>query len=339
MKKIRLFVPAALVAFASIVGACKDDSSETTPSLNGNPTFGMPSYVNYGDEYELKPALVTRTSSETDMVGYRFYNSLTAVYDTLRLETDDQSVSPNTTFKISKDTLGTFTATYTAFASGYYSSTATKTFYIVDDELNEGSLKGYDCIDDLSVFTDERDGKQYYYTTIGGTDWMAENLAWEDAGISFAGAPAMTNIYGMYYTWEEAQTACPDGWRLPEESDWVKLALAAGAQTAEEMSEIEGVAGALMIDATFNGSKMWDFWPAVKITNSTRFCAIPVGYASREDDIYFDGAFYYACWWSADEDEDDDDFGVTHYIYEESNNLFVGSQHKSSFATSVRCVK
>ena len=34
----------------------------------------------------------------------------------------------------------------------------------------------------------------------------------------------MDMIFGKYYTWTEAQTACPEGWELPSDADFVELA-------------------------------------------------------------------------------------------------------------------
>jgi len=327
---------AAIAMSASVFTGCKDDD-EDTPTLNGTLTFDLPTYVNYGDVYHLSPTLITKTEDDTDMVGYKFYNSLTSTTDTLRLETDAQSVSRECDFEISVDTLGSFTATYTAFASGYTSKTSSRTFYIVKEGINTGSLTGYD-LEGLETFTDDRDGREYYYSSINGTDWMAQNLAWEDAGVALGEEEAMSYIYGRYYTWDEAQTACPDGWKLPAESDWVALATAAGASSASNLSDIEGVAGALIVDAYFNDDKLWEYWPEVKMTNAVGFCAIPVGYASISGDDYsFNGASTYGVWWTSE--SYDSDNGVVRYLIEADPDLYVGVQPKTNFATSVRCIR
>jgi len=337
MKYLRYTVLAALVLAAGVFSGCKSDEDDTSLTLNGSLTFDMPTYVHYGDVYHLEPTLITRSEDETDMVGYKFYNSLTATTDTLRLEDDDQSVGRDCYFEISVDTLGSFTATYTAFADGYYSKTSSRTFYIVKDGLNEGTLTGFD-LDNLQTFTDDRDGLEYYYTDVNGVSWMAQDLAWSGSGVALGEEDAMSYIYGRYYTWDEAQEACPDGWHLPAESDWVALATAAGASEASELADIEGVAGALMVDALFNDEKMWEFWPEVKITNSLGFSAIPTGYAViSEGENSFTGASTYETWWTAT--EYDDDNAIVRYIVEGDPDLHVSAHSKTGFAASVRCIK
>jgi len=47
---------------------------------------------------------------------------------------------------------------------------------------------------------------------INGVTWAKKNLGAIDA-----------EDYGAYYTWEEAQAACPKGWRLPTEEEFESL--------------------------------------------------------------------------------------------------------------------
>ena len=39
--------------------------------------------------------------------------------------------------------------------------------------------------------------------------------------------------HGNLYTWEEANTLCPDGWRLPTDEDWKNLERALGMSQAD----------------------------------------------------------------------------------------------------------
>ena len=100
---------------------------------------------------------------------------------------------------------------------------------------------------------------------------------------------------------------------------------------------LASVAGSMMADATFNGKKMWTFWPDVKITNTTNFSAIPVGYAlDQEGSVKFVGINQYASFWTSDAD---DDTALYRYIYVSKNDIFSGRGDKEYFRASVRCVK
>ena len=94
----------------------------------------------------------------------------------------------------------------------------------------------------------------------------------------------------------------------------------------------------MMVDASFNGNKMWEFWPAVNITNSSRFSAIPVGYyqvdGSKSEHKNFSK---YALFWTSDTDADG--LGIARYIYHDQPALFKSSFGKGSVMASVRCVR
>ena len=93
----------------------------------------------------------------------------------------------------------------------------------------------------------------------------------------YANADIMSDVFGRFYSYEDALTACPEGWRLPTEEDWIALGKALGS-TADKYGVLKGVAPKVMTDATFNGVDMWAYWPAVgTLTNESKFSAIPAG--------------------------------------------------------------
>ena len=92
-------------------------------------------------------------------------------------------------------------------------------------------------------FTDNRDGTTYHYVTYGGLDWTVENARYDtgnddtrsiylsnDAIGDEEGTAAQQTVgtYGYLYSWQGAQEAVPDGWRLPTDDDWKKLEMALG---------------------------------------------------------------------------------------------------------------
>ena len=94
----------------------------------------------------------------------------------------------------------------------------------------------------------------------------------------------------------------------------------------------------MMVNASFNGNRMWEFWPEVKITNSSRFSAIPAGYAVVEgDQSTFKGFDNYAFFWTSDTVSAD--MAVARYIYVDKPEVYAGEFGKNSIRATVRCVK
>ena len=93
-----------------------------------------------------------------------------------------------------------------------------------------------------------------------------------------------------------------------------------------------------MVDASFNGEKMWEYWPQVKITNSFGFNAVPTGYVDTTDSFKTYTQYgEYACWWTAD--NANDELGVYMYIHDEYTDVRKGTGDKNSLYMGVRCVK
>lgn len=104
-------------------------------------------------------------------------------------------------------------------------------------------------------YTDSRDGRTYQWVRIKNQEWMTSNLQYgtpyyenEYDGLLADGYgdaqevisreltfdfEADFNDYGNLYTWDEALTACPEGWRLPTDDDWQQLEMALGMSSKE----------------------------------------------------------------------------------------------------------
>ena len=197
-----------------------------------------------------------------------------------------------------------------AFGGDYSTSRGSSSFTVVKPGLNgESSVTGFDTGGD-GTMTDSRDGLEYYVTTIGNTQWMRQNLAWDGTGgeedktvgRAYEDCDVASTIFGRYYTWDEAQSACPPGWRLPKDTDWAALAEKYG-ETHEPGTDYEGLAGDLLEQTlAFNGTKMWEYWKDVDMTNASRLSVMPVGFANVDDAEYdFDFLYTYAAFWTGDE--------------------------------------
>lgn len=79
-------------------------------------------------------------------------------------------------------------------------------------------------------FKDPRDGQVYGIKRIGNLTWMKENLRFDaPAGsLCFDNDDEACADLGMLYTYDAALKACPAGWRLPTDSDWMDLEKAVG---------------------------------------------------------------------------------------------------------------
>ena len=313
------------VATLAILPSChkKDDDTDSTPYLEGSISFSIPSYVKVGEELTIAPK--GGVNPKTGNIGYYWYSSWNAKRDTVKTETGSWSGSFNLTVPLAT---GSYTVTVGAFATDFYGLSTVKNITVVDPAL-EGSLKGAGYQASSSI-VDPRDENVYYVAQVGDKLWMRNNLYYSGTGVSFEHSSAMDPIVGRLYSWNEAVKACPDGWRLPTDEEFASL-------TGTSGDILSSVAGSMMADATFNGKKLWTFWPDVKITNTTSFSAIPVGYAvDQEGSVKFVGINQYASFWTSDAD---DDTALYRYIYVSKNDIFSGRGDKEFFRASVRCVK
>lgn len=335
-RKTMLLAAAAIFIFSA--ASCKKDDETTTTSLSftGVLDFTIPAYVNPGDKIEVEPRGM---SKDTVDIGYYWTLSPIRDYkDTTRFLGDPASVTGKFSFEV-PDTVCTMTLTCVAFATGYYTTSAAYNVVIVKPGF-DGSLTDDDVAPAMTSIVDNRDGKRYYYKRIGSRNWFVRNLAYAGSGVSYEGCDALDDVYGRYYTWNEAQNACPSGWHLPASEDWADLASQAGYK-GEGNGDYLGIAGNLMVNAYFNANRMWEYWPAVKITNSTGFSAIPTGYCTTSSaGVTGHDDYNYAVYWTADDkDVEGESFGLYRMIYVEKPDLMLGSNHKTGFYATVRCVQ
>jgi len=321
MKLDRIIISCLLGALL-FTGCNKDDDDVTYLYLDGSISFSMPKYVKAGDSFTFKKSEISTLCKEglsDEEIGYIVTDPYTSENDTL--DTNWESFS----FTV-RDTLGEFTLIVKGFVSGYVNSSYTCAFVTIDPNFPEGSVSNTGILHGNTHIIDSRDNNWYYYTKIGNLLWTRNNIAYQGSGVAYENSDAMSNLFGRFYTFNQALTVCPQGWRLPSNAEWEAAYSAFGND-----------AGAFMVNASFNDKEMWQYWNGVVCSNKSDLSIIPVGFAYISDDGYaFKGSREYAAIWTSDTK---DGQGIYRYLYKDSNVLYQQKQDKDGFGISVRCVK
>ena len=202
---------------------------------------------------------------------------------------------------------------------------------------------------EYGTLTDSRDGQTYKTVKIGSQEWMAENLniaapnsyCYHDsaeycvkygylytwAGAMDAGAKWSTNGVDCRYTEEcspvyPVRGVCPEGWHLPDSTEWEKLLTAVGGPDV----------AAKMLKSTSG----WNDYEGENCngTDAFGFSALPAGYKDR-----YDGAYSYegvsAGFWSSTQIDKMDAYRV--YMYR--NKVVELATTIKAVGFSVRCIK
>ncbi len=331
LRKLNSILMIAAVVLAA-VSCDKDKDKESLPSLEGALRFDCPSFVAPKQVVTMKPAGVKHPKGEE--VGYFWKVTPTMKYN----DTTDVYVH------WFSDTLQTYTVNCYAFAEGYNNTTFSRPVIVVKGGLDGSLTKTGIKAEDPKVSVD---GIDYYYEKIGNLEWFRNNLASVKSGIPYVNEEVTSDVFGRFYNYTEAMTACPEGWRLPTEEDWMSLAEALDNPVTEKYTTFKNVNAKLMANAYFNEIPLLEYWPIVgDVTNSSRLSLLPFGYVNlgnrNEDGKYpnaaFDGIYVYAAFWTADKVEGED---MAYYRYMISNQpeMMVGKGDVNSFGANVRCVR
>ena len=168
-------------------------------------------------------------SLEASFDGGGTYTAVPASF----LSGDLSNISPGSNKHIVWDGLGSFPGVFSSQTQ--LKPTATDDSSLIDGQPCPG----------LPIFIDERDGQQYTTVLIGEQCWMRENhrflpqvfpsssgsttapryyvYGYEGNNVTAAKNTPNFQNYGVLYNWSASVIACPPGWRLPEEADWVVL--------------------------------------------------------------------------------------------------------------------
>lgn len=165
------------------------------------------------------------------------------------------------------------------------------------------------------AFTDKRDNKTYQTVTLSNVVWMAENLNYTSKN---AWCIDCEN-YGRHYTYEEALTACPEGWHLSTFDEWKKLSLSLDLGAGD----IKTTTGWAPIANGGEGNG----------NNDYNFSAKPGGKCDSEGRVEMQGT--YGFWWTSD--IKDEKKAKYWYAGSDIDYLDFDAENKTS-GLSVRCV-
>lgn len=341
-----IILAAALVVSAA---SCKKDKeTASSPAMDGMLRFDIPAFIKAKDVLIITPKGLKHPEGK----GIGYYWKVTpgmTIADTVRLENglSPEGHESDGSFRYHfPDSIGTYTINCYAFATGYSSSYASSYTTVVKGGLN-GSITGTGISSSDSKVKEHE--TEYYYTAHNGLDWFRNNLANPSYGVSYTNTDAMLTVFGNFYSYEEAVKACPEGWRLPTDAEWVELANSLDPEVKAEVGEpIKGIAAKIMGDTSFNGTKMWEYWPTVgEITNSSKLAALPAGYSNLGEkndkgqypSASFSGVYEYAVFWTADKVANEDNMAYYRYIICDQPDMQIGKGDVRTFGANVRCVR
>lgn len=146
--------------------------------------------------------------------------------------------------------------------------------------------------------------------TTPGDGVMIGNVRWATRNVGSSGTfVANPEDYGSHYTWEEAQNACPKGWRLPTQEELQKLADAGSTWITQN-----GVSG-----RRFGSDTNTIFLPAAGYRRSSNASLRSVG---------SNGSYWSSTVHST----------YSYYLYFNSSSVTPAHYYYRSFGFSVRCV-
>lgn len=187
--------------------------------------------------------------------------------------------------------------------------------------------------------TDARDGQTYKTVKIGDQWWMAENLNYsyleptpqeDSSSFCYDNLPENCEKYGRLYLWNAAMdNICPEGWHLPDSTEWKILLKAVGGSEIAGR-ELKSTSGWRLdyttdINNSFNG------------VDSYGFNALPAGFGSVSGNIVGDYREYRGLGSNVDflnSSKENQPLGMD-YLF--SSASF--SSNKSGIAYSARCLK
>ena len=175
--------------------------------------------------------------------------------------------------------------------------------------------------------TDLRDGQVYRTIEINGQVWMAENLNYKtDDSRCYHDSLENCAKYGRLYVWAEALNVCPEGWHLPDTTEWYALLYGTIGDIAEVGIEELGRNIRSKSDWLYQGTG------GIDAKDALGFSVLPGG---SGDSSSYVGKGYNANFWTALSYSNRESYSV----YISYNNAVAFSIDDKGFFESVRCLK
>ena len=227
-----------------------------------------------------------------------------------------------------------------------------------DENKDDGEKVDLPTKGNTGTFTDSRDNKDYKWIEIGSQVWMSENLAYTgsdikniadnydwydntnaDAWSYYNNNESNKSSYGVLYQWKAAGIACPDGWHLPTDAEWIELE----NYLKEKGYSCDGVVGNDKIAKSMALNSGWDNSSnlgAVGNSDFAEFINVSGFSASASGFRAYTGEFTNKSkecyWWSYTEDSSD--IYGNYNLKFDSPKVYTFHDNKT-YGFSVRCVK
>jgi uncharacterized protein (TIGR02145 family) len=208
------------------------------------------------------------------------------------------------------------------------------------------------------LFTDMRDGNNYPTLHIGSQIWMSKNLAYLPSvnklsvgsdtepyyyvnnynGTSINEAKATDNYqtFGVLYNWPAAMTACPSGWHLPSDEEWLTLSKVLSANGFGYQGNGAEIAKALAAKTIWKNSSIDPSFIGYNLStnNQSGFSALPGGSCNI---LYIRNDASSGYWWTSTEYNHQKAWSCL-LNYNSSELSFINGNDKAT-GYSIRCIR
>lgn len=165
-------------------------------------------------------------------------------------------------------------------------------------------------------------GQTYRTVKIGDQEWMAENMnAKVDGSACYRDSSKYCDMYGRLYSWDAAMKVCPEGWRLPDTTDWSILFKSVGGK-ATAATHLKATSG---WTSDGNGDDKFGF------------SAFAAGGSDTGSAVKYAGKGIDAAFWTSEVKNSYDAWGVGMYWADSHPKIEVHTL--ASNRRSVRCIK